>query len=573
MIIDLTGETTEAAIDINFCVSDFDRQEYGQFAKTATVIPGKKYDLRFKGKNIPDESLLVFTLGNNDDPLAAITETKIGEVILETGKIKRQDDRDAPEELVIKNVAGLADIEFELRNFEVVNKDGRSEIKLKTDDEEFTLVLVKENEAIIPVINSFTADGYYVVNGSDVTLNWQVTDATGLALTYGDKTITLTSAEIAGRAYTVRNVQNISSFTLTATNGANSTVTIVEIKPLGDSAVIAQAGFFPVGSRVLSMFSHQRAETVDGQEQTINSMYAFVQASSSGKTATLYSAMPNPTQPWEKVINSDKQTVEIAADIAARPYAVLGNNLVFAGGSAYHPDVIADTYCVFDITQKQLTVTNILITDKSKNANIIPRMGHTCLLHNGSIWLLGGYNPDYEPFDDIWRYDGTAWHKLDEPLPFGRCLMAARSWTFTLNREEKKGLWIYGGYEQSPGGNRGTQLYYMDEQYQFIKVECTKETQARYIDPSKLDYNAVGLEVLKNKLYLFANGAYKIEIENNNWACTKITDNINNWVYAEQGHKLQTLTFANLTWLNALHDYKNEQEQNRLGKMFCACFI
>lgn len=44
------------------------------------------------------------------------------------------------------------------------------------------------------------------------------------------------------------------------------------------------------------------------------------------------------------------------------------------------------------------------------NASWVPRTFHTLTFHAGSVWLIGGYDANYDFYADVWRSgDGAEW--------------------------------------------------------------------------------------------------------------------------------------------------------------------
>ncbi len=115
-----------------------------------------------------------------------------------------------------------------------------------TADTTYTLIAVNGNGsatssvpvtviATPPVIQSFTASSTNVFSGAEVTLSWQVDDATGLSIDQG-------IGDVTGMASTQVIVTNSATYTLTATNVNGSVVESVEIT-LNQNPVLFSSDF------------------------------------------------------------------------------------------------------------------------------------------------------------------------------------------------------------------------------------------------------------------------------------------------------------------------------------------
>lgn len=144
--------------------------------------------------------------------------------------------------------------------------------------------------------------------------------------------------------------------------------------------------------------------------------------------------------------------------------------------------------CIF--VSKGATVTNALLTLFLNNAasnkwNSIkistqspePRYGHFAFVHDSNLYIYGGVTT-IGGTDEVWRFNGKAWSKLQANNPEQRPTAKIGSACVVVTRNNSTKLYIFGG--MVPGGASTRELYTYD---------LAKEPMWRRIDHK----NSVGL--------------------------------------------------------------------------------
>ncbi len=115
--------------------------------------------------------------------------------------------------------------------------------------------------------------------------------------------------------------------------------------------------------------------------------------------------------------------------------------LYLLGGSAVDPDVTSNRVMTYNCSNLRSPGS----WESEGPAGWSPRMGHACIVFQRQIWVLGGFDENGNPLDDVWRLKGTNWECVEEHAPWAaRCMFAA-----TVHEDE---LWIFGGVEEPFGG-------------------------------------------------------------------------------------------------------------------------
>ncbi len=102
-----------------------------------------------------------------------------------------------------------------------------------------------------------------------------------------------------------------------------------------------------------------------------------------------------------------------------------------------------------------------------------PRAYHQAVVHDGSLWVLGGgsYVPDYEARNDVWRSsDGAHWECVTDAAPW-----SPRIWFSAVVYRDH--LWVLGGWSNHPSQNWGDVWYSRDgrEWKELHTSQCWKE--------------------------------------------------------------------------------------------------
>ncbi len=176
--------------------------------------------------------------------------------------------------------------------------------------------------------------------------------------------------------------------------------------------------------------------------------------------AGLYSSV-NGVDKWDELPGTVPKGME------ASPGVYYGNRLWLIGGSAAdeNPDKMTnDIWCYLKNES-----TNTMEWKKSDlqfppaESLLPPRFGHSCVVFDNEIWVLGGYDTVGTPFQDIWRihtpdkYKTFAWaSETPEQARWDkRCLHSS----VVVHAGNEETLWVYGGAE-TPAGTPFFDLWY-----------------------------------------------------------------------------------------------------------------
>ena len=176
--------------------------------------------------------------------------------------------------------------------------------------------------------------------------------------------------------------------------------------------------------------------------------------------AKLYSSA-NGVDKW------DESPGEVPRGMETSPGVYFGNRLwLIGGGAADRNNVTSDIWCY----QKKNENTNAMEWKKSglqfppQNSNLSPRFGHSCVVFDNEIWVLGGRDTKGNSHQDIWRIQSRdnfktfAWApEKPEIAPWlKRCLHSSA----VVRAGGEETLWIYGGAANPEGGTPYIDLWY-----------------------------------------------------------------------------------------------------------------
>ena len=551
------ASTTEKKILISS-----DGKDKSGYRSEITVKAGDIVDLSFELINISNACIKFIVPPVNDEKANTVIIEKAdwSNILVDKGNAaKLKIDYG---QITIKPPVGQSgNFYFSIRKFKVSAKAGVSEILVFDGKEEINYLTINKVKDDDPLILSFEADQYFVNANTPVTLNWRAKNITNFKLFYGQREISLDSPQ--ANSYVLQNFSGSGDYVLQGFNGATAhppASAKVDLKAFYRTEVSVVHRQFPDKSRILGLYPDAEKDE----------LYALVQEDGASE-ATLYLATHNILESWEPVyINkstsvedeSEIQPLTLPLDVALSPGVIFEGKLWFIGGSSYDPDLIANTHGYLNLKTREWVDKG---TISRNGTNMLPRMGHVCIVHNGKIWVIGGHNPDnYYALRDIWTYGNGSWEKLAQELPSGKCMMAACNHVFETTNEQ---LWLFGGYEDMPAGKRSYKFYCMNdgENIEVLDVDVP-------VNFDTIKYHAVSLATdTHGKIYLFADKIYELNFENK-WELSSRIDQTD-WLYKQNGHQLQTVAFQQSVWINAVHFPQGNVFLDKRGHLFHCYFV
>jgi hypothetical protein len=536
-----------------------------------TVNAGDTIDLAFKVTNVTQLSIS-FRLSADEDEYPteiAISESDWGDVIMEP--INTSVKWKGIGEVVITPPDQQKEFHFKIKGFTVSDLAGTAEIlAFESGVQLLPSLKIHKIKDDTPFIQFFEADKYFANKNTPVVLHWKAKNVTKFRL-YGKREIALSNA--ASEFYKIENLTESGNYTLEGINESNKKQVTKDIylTAYENTKISVAEGQFPLRARILGLYP----------DTNKNELYALVQHEREN-VATLYKATSNVLQRWKEEYaqtgtqSDEENTIQPATfplELAMRPGLIFGDKLWLIGGSTYDPDVPSNMYGYIDLRTKKWVDKGMIVYSGQP---MLPRMGHACVVHDQKLWVIGGHNPDrIHALADIWAYDGSNWEKVNHELPSGRCMMAACNRIFnkvehpldkTKNKQDEQ-LWIFGGYEDIPGGKRSFNFYCMNKKGRFELIEATMRGN-QHIE----DYDAVSMMANEDgAMYVLANDVYHLYFDDK-WIL-KLRLNGIDWPYNVKGHYLQTATFLKSIWINSVHFPKGDVFEKKRGHLFYGYFV
>jgi len=185
--------------------------------------------------------------------------------------------------------------------------------------------------------------------------------------------------------------------------------------------------------------------------------------SSEGK-ASLWSS-PSGFADWEEIEEP------FPAGMDYSPGVVYDGKLWLIGGSSVHPDKKTNVIWTYAPREQ--------VWKQEKAAQFLPRMGHSCVVFQEKIWVMGGISKT-KAMRDVWSYDkrDQSWKPHPDAPWERRCMFAALT-TPAYGLIVKPRLWIYGG-KPTPGEDATTSDIWWTEDGD----TWTDATRSYELDPS-----------------------------------------------------------------------------------------
>lgn len=186
------------------------------------------------------------------------------------------------------------------------------------------------------------------------------------------------------------------------------------------------------------------------------------------------------------VVVWDVETAEVPDEMATSPAVCLANQLWLVGGSTADSKIFSNQVWSYSPQSAGWT--------QRARAPWAPRMGHSCVVMQNCVWVLGGLDANGNALKEVWScgVDGDNWEKhAAAPWP-ARCMHAA-----IVRKDQKKDqkMWIYGGFTE-PFGDP------LDDMW---VSSSNGETWQKFTTPLPLVGKPIGcaLQELNGKLNLF----------------------------------------------------------------------
>jgi hypothetical protein len=315
--------------------------------------------------------------------------------------------------LTAKSAEGIAKISFkiEIKNDATVYEESLDvEIALRADPK--------------PVIHYFGATPDFILHGGEdeVHLKWRATPPEAV-VTLTKNNVVLCKKGAGTAETTLSDTPSITSSYRLTVNCPNKLETAIS----QNTVQVAQAGWnqqaLPQGYPTLLL-------AMDEPESGTYAIYGIFIAPD-GKPALWTS--PSGFADWEQIDEPFPAGMEFSPGVA------FGGKLWLIGGSAVHTGKwISNNIWRFDPRTREW---------KKEEAapQLTPRMGHSCVVFQNKIWVLGGANQT-ATLSEVWSCEGEGkgWRKYSSaPWP-ARCMFASVT-TPAYDVFTKPRLWIYGG--------------------------------------------------------------------------------------------------------------------------------
>ena len=199
--------------------------------------------------------------------------------------------------------------------------------------------------------------------------------------------------------------------------------------------------------------------------------------------AGLYSSA-NGVDKWDELPGTVPKGMETS------PGVYYGNRLWLIGGSAADSEKVTNEIWCYQKNES----ANEMEWKKSglqfppAKSGLKPRFGHSCVVFDNEIWVLGGYDSVGRPFQDIWRihtpdkYKTFAWasETAEQADWLPRCLHSSA----VVRAGSEETLWVYGG-AATPTGTPFFDLWHMRKGEKWQQRKADGAMTAIVPDPGK----------------------------------------------------------------------------------------
>jgi hypothetical protein len=205
---------------------------------------------------------------------------------------------------------------------------------------------------------------------------------------------------------------------------------------------------FETGTSVRLYGIYQRNWYTDPENKTGLQSYAGLYSSANG------------VDQW------DEEPGAVPAGMETSPGVYYGNRLWLIGGSAAGSNTVTNEIWCYQKNES----SNVMEWKRSSlqfppaTTNLPPRFGHSCVVFDNEIWVLGGHDTKGNSHQDIWRIQSVdnfktfTWAAQGSETAPGpkRCLHSS----VVVRAGGDEALWVYGGAAFPRGGTPYVDLWY-----------------------------------------------------------------------------------------------------------------
>jgi len=310
--------------------------------------------------------------------------------------------------------------------------------------------ILMKKDTTPPAVVQFTAKRVIVASDQPATLEWEVINATSILIQVGDslRSLGVPASQFKG-TFTTGSLAGNTMFKLTATNGAGSATRSIMVKVCENNALVPEKKNLFGGQKLMGLYRWG------------DKLFALILVSG-GQPGNVFLWESDDGLNWQKAefyshtpvfVNtggggggsgggSGSSSLSIDIAFAGSPGVVYKDKLYLIGGSRFDTDFRSNLVYYLDFASAEKG------WQAGEAAPWAPRMGHACVVYNGEIWVIGGYN-EQGCTNEVWKFDGSTWTGLSAAnpsyaLPTNRCMLSAILGT-------SGNIEIYGGFGNFPG--------------------------------------------------------------------------------------------------------------------------
>lgn len=332
-------------------------------------------------------------------------------------------------------------LEGKLKDPESLMSDGATCVFRKKDGSESKVTLTK-NEGD-PFIASFTAEKSVLISGEKPKFSWDVVDAKKIKI-YETNTDKARVERTEPQSFWTEDegVNNDTYYTLKAfVSDKEGDSKKIPIKSFKSSQIASQASPFE-NKKIMGFYKHP---------MDADKMIALIRDKSN---VLIWES--DDGLAWQKLIADNRyiafqdsisiNTVNVPLEFAGSPGVVFNKRLYLIGGSRFDPNMRSNEVYFYDFTNKIKGWQKL-----EENAGFTPRMGHSCVVYNNEIWVMGGSDKNGAR-DDCWIFSKDNWEP-GAKLPRKKCMASALVIQSKDDIKDKKPgiIQVFGGFGDLPG--------------------------------------------------------------------------------------------------------------------------
>lgn len=316
----------------------------------------------------------------------------------------------------------------------IEKKSGRKWVEL----DEVTI----SKKLTLPSVVSFTADRSVLVNGESPILSWNVVDASKIRISsqfYSSHDSNKIHSSWNTKKDIGSGLAKTTLFTLIPDPDSYQVIKeTISIEVYTESQIATKANRFD-GQKLMGLYT-----LPFGEEEKMIALVLHDHDENIKKNVLVWESFDGLE--WEKsvayskipaFIDDVRNSANVPLDFAGSPGVVYQNKLYLIGGSRFNPNMRSNEVYFYDFGYEEKG------WQKGGNAGFTPRMGHTCVVYNKEIWVLGG-SDSRGATDSCWIFDGAKWtESQNNKLPVKRCMASA----MVVDNQ----IQLFGGFGDLPG--------------------------------------------------------------------------------------------------------------------------